>query len=143
MSVLRWNDQRRDCGSVRRHHANRGARLGQGAGAAPRRARFVRERSPSERMTREQWLRLEPLVDAALDLAPDQRPAFYAEVATNRPELLAHLESFLRRVEDEDELFDSAAAERFAALLDGEQVPRLAVDVLPQLQASLDTAYTV
>jgi len=94
-------------------------------------------------MTREQWLRLEPLVDAALDLAPDQRPAFYAEVASNRPELLAHLESFLRRVEDEDELFDSAAAERFAALLDGEPVPRLAVDVLPQLQASLDTAYTV
>ena len=51
------------------------------------------DRAQSGRMTRERWALLEPLVDAALDLAPDQRSAFYDEVATNDPELRAELEA--------------------------------------------------
>ena len=101
------------------------------------------DRAPSERLTRERWLLLEPLIDAALDLAPDQRPAFYDEVASSRADLRADLERLVRRAEDDDELFSSAAAERFALLLDGERAPSLPADVLPQLQASLGTAYTL
>ena len=101
------------------------------------------DRAPSERLTRERWLLLEPLIDAALDLAPDQRRAFYDEVASSHPDLRADLERLVRRAEDDDELFSSAAAERFALLLDGERAPSLPADVLPQLQASLGTAYTL
>ena len=94
-------------------------------------------------MTRERWSLLEPLVDAALDLAPDRRAAFYDEVTANDPELRAELERLVGRSGDDDELFSSAAAERFALLLDGTQAPSLVTDVLPQLQVSLGSAYTL
>ena len=95
------------------------------------------------RMTRERWSLLEPLVDAALDLAPDRRPAFYNEVAANDPELRADLERLVGRSGGDDDLFSSAAAERFAVLFDGTRAPSVAVDILPQLQASLGAVYTL
>ena len=94
-------------------------------------------------MTRERWSLLEPLVDAALDLAPDRRPVFYDEIAANDPELRADLERLVGRSGDDDALFSSAAAERFARLLDGTRAPTLETDVLPQLQVSLGAAYTL
>ena len=94
-------------------------------------------------MTRERWSLLEPLVDAALDLAPDRRPVFYDEIAANDPELRADLERLVGRSGDDDALFSSAAAERFARLLDGTRAPTLETDVLPQLQVSLGATYTL
>jgi hypothetical protein len=93
-------------------------------------------------MTRERWSLLEPLIDAALDLAPDRRPAFYDEVAANDP-------SFARSwsASSGDPAMtmsvQPAAAERFALLLDGQRAPSLVTDVLPQLQESLGSAYTL
>jgi len=104
----------------------------------------VSDRAPSGRITRERWSLLEPLVDAALDLAPDRRPAFYDEVAANDPELRADLERLVGRSggdSDHNELFSSAAAERFALLFDGTPTPSLVMGILPQLQASLGSAY--
>ena len=94
-------------------------------------------------MTRERWTLLEPLVDTALDLAPDRRAAFYDEVAAKDPALRAELERLVGRSGDEDKLFSSAAAERFALLFDGTRTPSLVTDVLPQLQSSLGSVYTL
>jgi len=94
-------------------------------------------------MTRERWSQLEPLIDAALDLAPDRRPAFYDAVAMKDPELRAELERLVGHSGDADARFSSAAAERFALLFDGPPAPSLVTDVLPQLQASLGSIYTL
>lgn len=95
------------------------------------------------RVTRERWSRLEPLIDAALDLAPERRPAFYDEVAANDPELRADLERLVARSNGDDALFSTAGAERFAQLFDGRLPPTIVADVLSQLQASLGSAYTL
>ena len=94
-------------------------------------------------MTRERWSKLEPLVDAALDLAPDRRPAFYDDVAANDPELRAELERLVGRSGDGDDVFSSGAAERFALLLDGTRPPSLTTDLLAQVQTSLGSVYTI
>jgi serine/threonine-protein kinase len=94
-------------------------------------------------MTRERWSVLEPLIDAALDLAPDRRPAFYDEVGAKDPELRAELERLVGRTSGDDGLFSTAAAERFALLFDGTPAPSLVTDVLAQLQASLGSVYTL
>ena len=101
------------------------------------------DRVTPRRMMPERWSLLEPLIDAALDLAPDRRPAFYDEVGASDPELRAELERLLGRSGDDDDLFRTSAAERFARLLDGPRAPSLPTDVLPQLQESLGTAYTI
>ena len=101
------------------------------------------DRASPRRMTRERWSALEPLIDAALDLTPDRRSAFYDQVTANDPGLRAELERLVGRSCDDDDLFSSGAAERFALLLDGTRVPGLATDVLPQLQTSLGSAYTI
>ena len=98
---------------------------------------------PHRRMTPERWALLEPLIDAALDLAPDRRPAFYDEVAANDLELRAELERLVARSSDQDDLFASAGAERFARLFDGSPAPGLTTDILPKLQESLGAAYTL
>jgi len=103
----------------------------------------VTDGATPRRMTRERWSVLEPFVDAALDLAPDRRPAYYDEVAANDPELRADLERLVGQSGDDDGRFSSAAAERFAFLLDGTRAPSLVTDVLPQLQASLGAAYSL
>ena len=98
------------------------------------------------RITHGRWSQLEPLIDAALDLAPDRRPAFYDEVAANDPELRADLERLVGRSSDDgdgDELFSAASAERLARLFDGPRAPSPVADVLPQLQASLGSAYAL
>ena len=94
-------------------------------------------------MTAERWVQLEPLVDAALDLPLDQRPAFYERVSSKHPELRADLERLVGRAEDDPELFPSAAAERFALLFDDEAERQPPADILPQLQASLGAAYSL
>ena len=101
------------------------------------------DRATPRRMTRERWSKLEPLIDAALDLAPDRRSAFYDEVTANDPGLRAELERLVGRSGDGDDVFSSRAAERFALLLDGTRVPSMATDILPQLQTSLGSAYTI
>jgi len=94
-------------------------------------------------MTRERWSVLEPLIDAALDLEPDRRPAFYDEVAANDPALRADLERLVGRSGDDDAMLSPASAERFALLFDGQRAPNLVADILSQLEASLGAAYAL
>jgi eukaryotic-like serine/threonine-protein kinase len=94
-------------------------------------------------MTPERWARLEPLIDAALDLAADQHAAFYERVASSHPDLRADLERLLGWAGDDRGLFTAAAAERFALLFDDEAVRQPPPDILAQLQASLGAAYSL
>src|SRR5215831_18951091 len=115
---------------------------GQGADAAPGRSGSVTapDRAARAWITPERWAQLEPLIDAALDLAPAQRATFCERVGSSHPELRADLERLVRRAEDDRDLFASAAAERFALLFDDEATRVPPADILPQLQASLGTA---
>jgi serine/threonine-protein kinase len=92
-------------------------------------------------MTPEEWARLEPLVDAALELALERRLAYIDEVSSRDPMLGAALARLVAMAERGDSLLDAAAAERATLLAEEDAGP--AVDVPTQLQASLGSAYTI
>ena len=69
-------------------------------------------------ITAERWARLDPLIDAALELPPDQRSGYLDRACTDDPSLRADLERLLAEAGRSDSLIDSAAAERFSLLLD-------------------------
>jgi serine/threonine-protein kinase len=74
------------------------------------------------RLTSARWARLSPLIDAALDLSPEERGRYIETVSAEDPALQADLERMLAECEKGDSLIDRAAAERFALLL--EDAPR-------------------
>ena len=65
------------------------------------------------------WKELEPLLDEALDLAPEARDAFLAKTATTDPELHVELDALLRQAEHAMavSLLDGSAGETFSSLL--------------------------
>jgi serine/threonine protein kinase/Flp pilus assembly protein TadD len=69
-------------------------------------------------LTAERWRRLAPLLDAALDLPPEQRDAFVSVASAGDPALRADLERLLAESARADTLLDRAAGERFALLLE-------------------------
>lgn len=71
-------------------------------------------------MTPEQWAQLEPLVDAALDLKPEDRDAYIERVSAGNPSLRSDLKRLIAESGRGDSLIDRAAAERFALLFDEE-----------------------
>ncbi|MEO5589567.1 MAG: hypothetical protein ABIS03_08280, partial [Gemmatimonadaceae bacterium] len=81
-------------------------------------------------MTAERWARLSPLIDAALDLAPDKRADYLETTCTGDSQLRAELERLLAESERGDTLIDRAAAERFFLLLDEDprELPRVLGD---------------
>jgi serine/threonine protein kinase/tetratricopeptide (TPR) repeat protein len=85
-------------------------------------------------MTPERWARLSPLLDAALDLSADERPFYIERIAADDPDLRSDLERLLSEWAPGDSLIDSAAAERFALLLD---------DNLPPLPGVLNDRFIV
>ncbi|MEP6491693.1 MAG: serine/threonine-protein kinase [bacterium] len=97
--------------------------------------------SPPLEMTPERWSALEPLVDEALDFAPDQRSAFVARIAARDRGLAASLERLLGRQAEDDPLLIRAAAER-AGLLAGES-SRAGPEIRAQLQESLKGSYVI
>ncbi len=66
----------------------------------------------------EAWAQIEPLLDAALALAPAQRSAFVATACAGDALLRSELERMLTECDRGDALFDRPAAERFATLWD-------------------------
>ncbi len=70
------------------------------------------------RLTAERWARLEPLIDAALELPSEIRSRYLERVCAGDPSLRADLERLLAESERSDSLIDTAAAERFSLLLD-------------------------
>ena len=92
-------------------------------------------------MTPEAWSRLEPLVDAALELPPERRQAYIEAIAASDSTLAAALEHLIGLATRGDSLFEAAAAERSALLAS----TRSTADgqLIVQLQASLGTNYEV
>ena len=72
----------------------------------------------STRLSPARWALLEPLIDAALDLDPVERDAFYDRVCNGDPSLRAQLARLVAACDRNDALLDAPAGERFAALFD-------------------------
>ena len=77
-------------------------------------------------MSRDRWLALEPLVDQALDLAPDERAAWVAALRRRDAEQAAEVERLVAECETPDPRLDDSAPNRFAYLLDEPAPPPLA-----------------
>ena len=92
-------------------------------------------------MTPELWGRLEPLVDAALELPPERRQAYVDAVAAGDPTLATALHHLIGLATRGDSLFEAAAAERSALLSNTRSGADPALQA--QLQASLGANYDV
>ncbi|HEY5063100.1 MAG TPA: protein kinase, partial [Gemmatimonadaceae bacterium] len=68
----------------------------------------------------EQWSELASLVDRLLDTAPDERDALIEELSAGDPGRRSQLEALRAECEREPALLSIPAADRFAALFDGE-----------------------
>ena len=97
-------------------------------------------------MSRERWARLEPLVDAALDLPVGQRAAYCDRIAATDPALGADLRRLIREAEETRGLLTEAAIERFGLLFDeapAGPATSAAPDLVDELRAALDHVYTI
>jgi len=96
---------------------------------------------PQDPMSRERWVRLSPLIDAALDLPPGERDGYCDRIAADDPALGSELRRLIGRLDGTEGLLSAAALERFALLSDDDTAPPPVSDLLQQLQTSLGTAY--
>jgi serine/threonine protein kinase len=69
-----------------------------------------------------EWSELATLIDALLEVEPERREARIRELAGGDPDRRAQLEALLEECEQESELLDSHASERFSALLEDDLV---------------------
>lgn len=69
-------------------------------------------------LSHERWRMLEPLIDAAIEMAPEQRRAFLIGACGGDDELCADAERLIAQYDRRDAMFDLPAAERFGALFD-------------------------
>jgi len=70
------------------------------------------------KVDREQWLRLEPLVDHVLELPQEQRPAYLGEIRRRDAALAADVERLVADAEAPDPRLDNSAPEQYGYLLD-------------------------
>jgi len=66
----------------------------------------------------DRWKTLEPIIDAAIDLAPEDRRAYVREACAGDSALEADVEFLLAEYDRPDVLLDHPAAERFPSLVD-------------------------
>ena len=77
-------------------------------------------------LSADRWKTLEPLIDAAVELAPDARQAFVREACRGDAALEAELMLLLAEYDRVDAQFDRPAAERFPSLMDdGALLPKV------------------
>src|SRR6185503_12284981 len=99
-------------------------RLGEGADASPRRPRLVSNRTDragrraTEILTPERWQRIEPTIDAALDLPPEERDDYVHSACAGDAALLAEVRRLLAAHDTPDAELDQPAVKRYASLLD-------------------------
>lgn len=91
-------------------------------------------------MTPERWARLEPLIDAMLALAPEERGAYIEDVKSHDPALAAELSQLAASADGGDSLLDAATAARSALTLDAGGD---ALDLGAHLRAALAATYTI
>jgi hypothetical protein len=72
----------------------------------------------------ESWAVLEPLIDAALDLPPERRDAYFDRASNGDRAFRAQLARLVAACERDDALLDASVGERFASLLE-ETPPRI------------------
>jgi len=78
------------------------------------------------------WARLEPLVDAVLDVAPEHRAALVVELSGGDEARRRELELIVAQCEQGHPLLDRPAVERFTRLFDDDvSVPRSLSDRYP------------
>ncbi|HEY2162344.1 MAG TPA: serine/threonine-protein kinase, partial [Gemmatimonadaceae bacterium] len=87
------------------------------AGKAP-------DRGTSVPISAERWAVLEPLIDAALDLPPEERNAYFDRASDGDRSLRAQIARLVAACERDDALLDAPVGVRFAALLE-ETPPRI------------------
>ena len=92
-------------------------------------------------MTAERWARLEPMIDVALELAPEQRRAYIDEVRSTDAVLGAELDQLVAIAERPDSLLGAAAAERSMLLAEADH--GLVADLRAQLQTALGASYVI
>jgi len=92
-------------------------------------------------MTPERWSRLEPLVDAALELPPERRQAYIDAIAQGDSTLATTLERLIGLATRGDSLLDAAEAERSELLAKTQATAD--TELHAQLQASLGADYDV
>src|SRR5688572_20928547 len=73
-------------------------------------------------LSREQWRKLESLLDVLLDTPPERRAVLFAELSGGDPERRSELERLVAECERAHPLFDQTAAERFSGLVDDHAV---------------------
>jgi len=78
----------------------------------------------STQISSERWALLEPLIDAALDLQPEERDAYFDRASGGDASLRAQLARLVAACAQDDALLDAPAGERFAALIE-ETPPRI------------------
>jgi serine/threonine protein kinase len=71
---------------------------------------------------KDEWSRLEPLIDAVLDVAPGERSALIVELTGGDAALQAHVERLVAECEQAYPLLDRPASERFAGLFGDDDV---------------------
>jgi serine/threonine protein kinase len=76
------------------------------------------------------WAVLEPLVDHALELPPDQRAAYIADLRRADPANALEVERLVAECEQPDALLDDSAPNRFAYLLEEHGPPPLAANTV-------------
>jgi serine/threonine protein kinase/tetratricopeptide (TPR) repeat protein len=101
------------------------------------------EREPSHRpLTRERWEKLAPLVDAVLDLPPEKRTAYIAEISAGDRALAAELSRFAVASEGTaDRILEQGERERSALL--GNRLFDYNVNLFAELQTSLGATYRI
>src|SRR5688500_5636617 len=80
------------------------------------------ESEPRGPRSQDEWRRLEPLIDAVLDVAPEQRAALIAELSRGDAALQSHLARLVAECEQSHPLLDRPVAERFGGLFSDDVV---------------------
>src|SRR5262249_45604144 len=136
MPLLRRHDGGRDGRKPRHHRAHGSPRLDQGTGhplsraerssIAHRTASELRDRGTMSRppLSREQWSQLDPLLDAALEISPDEREEGVARGWGGDAALAAELMSLLEACELTDDFLEAPASVAYAPLLAEPQLPK-------------------
>src|SRR5262245_30823610 len=85
--------------------------------------------TPAPLIPPERWSMLKPLIDAALDLPRERRPAYFDEACAGDATLRAELERAVVECEQDSPLLERTALEWFPTLFDESALPpRVLVD---------------
>jgi hypothetical protein len=89
------------------------------------------------------WVRIEPLIDAVLDAPPDRRDAVARELSGSDDDLYVRLQSLAADCAKNHRLLDRPAAERFTSLFDPNSLPVPETHLTDRLSAAVKDRYRI